>query len=245
MFADLDRKDSPGCALGVLREGVVVYARGYGMANLEHAIAISPSSVFDIGSMSKQFTALSVALLAREGRLSLDDDIRKHLPEMPAYAEPITIRHLLHHTSGLRDYTTYMSLAGWRTEDVATDEEAFDLITRQKGLNHRPGHEYLYCNTGYFLLSQIVRRVSGQSLRDFADARIFRPLGMATTALPRRPHPDRSRAHDGLHAAGGRGIRHRPVGLGADRRRRRPDDDRRLWPLDRQLRRSPGLEDRT
>lgn len=181
VFADLDHEDSPGCALGVVRGGALVYARGYGMANLEHSVPISPSSVFDIGSMSKQFTALSVALLARDGKLSLDDDVRKHLPDMPAYAEPITLRHLIHHTSGLRDYTDYLPLAGWRTEDLATDAQAYGLITRQKGLNHRPGHEYLYCNTGYFLLSQIVQRVSGLSLREFADARIFGPLGMGTT----------------------------------------------------------------
>jgi CubicO group peptidase (beta-lactamase class C family) len=183
VFADLDRKDSPGCALGVLREGALVYARGYGMANLEHGIPNSPSTVLDIGSVSKQFTAFSIGLLEGEGKLSRDDDIRKLLPEMPAYPDRITIDHLLRHTSGLRDYTAYLSLAGWRTEDLSTADEAFDLIVRQKGVNHRPGHEYLYCNTGYFLLSKIVQRASGQSLRDFAAARIFRPLGMASTAF--------------------------------------------------------------
>jgi CubicO group peptidase (beta-lactamase class C family) len=157
VFADLDRKDSPGCALGVFREGATLYSRGYGMANLEHAIANSPSTVLD-------------------------------LPEMPAYSEKVTIQHLIRHTSGLRDYTAYLSLAGWRTEDVSTADEAFDLITRQKGVNHRPGHGYLYCNTGYFLLSRIVERASGQSLRDFPLAEgALHIRARSIVATPLRP----------------------------------------------------------
>ncbi len=181
VFREYDRSDSPGCALGVYRDGKIVYERGYGMANLELGVANAPQTVFDIGSTAKQFTAFSIHLLAREGKLSLDDDIRKWVPEIPSYGKTITIRHLLHHTSGLRDYIETMSLQGVQEADWTTDEEALAAIARQKALNFAPGEEYLYSNTGYFLLSVVVRRVSGQSLRDFAQDRIFGPLGMHHT----------------------------------------------------------------
>ena len=193
LFAQWDKPDSPGCALGVIHNGQLVYKRGYGMANLEYNIPISPTSVFWIASTSKQFTAMSVALLARQGRLSLDDDIRRYLPELPPYQRPITIRHLIHHTSGIRDYSALMFLSGIPTEDVHSDEDMFHLmarqtdedilafIARQRELNFAPGSEHLYSNSGYLLLAQIVKRVSGKSLREFAEENIFRPLGMANT----------------------------------------------------------------
>ena len=181
IFAEYDRSDSPGCALGVYRDGRIVYARGYGMANLELGVANSPETVFDIGSTSKQFTAFSIQLLAREGKLSLDDDIRKWLPEMPSYGKTITIRHLLHHVSGLRDYLVAMELQGLQEEDWTTEQDALDIIARQKGINFPPGQEYLYSNTGFFLLGVIVKRASGQPLREFAQERIFGPLGMRHT----------------------------------------------------------------
>lgn len=178
VFARYDRTSSPGCALGVYRDGRIVYTRGYGMANLEHAIAITPRTVFDIGSTSKQFTAAAIALLAQDGKLSLDDDVRKHIPELPHYQKPVTIRHLLNHTSGLRDYLTLMGLRGVNFDGVTTAKDALDLIVRQKALNFEPGSEYLYSNSGYFLLSIIVKRASGQDLAAFARDRIFAPLGM-------------------------------------------------------------------
>jgi CubicO group peptidase (beta-lactamase class C family) len=181
VFAEYDRSDSPGCSLGVYRDGKIVYARGYGMANLELGVANSAQTVFDIGSTSKQFTAFSIQLLAREGKLSLDDDIRKWLPEMPSYDKTITIRHLLHHISGLRDYLVAMELSGMQEEDWTTEQDALDIITRQKGVNFPPGQEYLYSNTGYFLLGVIVKRASGQPLREFAAEHIFAPLGMRHT----------------------------------------------------------------
>ncbi|HEY1250797.1 MAG TPA: serine hydrolase domain-containing protein [Thermoanaerobaculia bacterium] len=181
IFAEYDRSDSPGCSLGVYRDGRIAYARGYGMANLELGVANSPQTVFDIGSTSKQFTAFSIQLLAREGKLSLDDDIRKWLPEMPSYGKPITIRHLLHHISGLRDYLVAMELSGMQEEDWTTEQDALDIIARQKGINFPPGQEYLYSNTGYFLLGVIVKRASGQPLREFAAEHIFVPLGMRHT----------------------------------------------------------------
>ena len=181
IFAEWDKKDSPGCALGVLQNGKFIYERGYGMANLDYDIPNSPRLVYYVGSDSKQFTAASIALLALDGKISLDDDIRKYVPEMPDYGTPITIRHLVHHTSGIRDQYVLMTLGGLRMEDVFSDSEAIALIARQKELNFKPGDDYLYSNSGYFLLGQIVKRVTGKSLREFADERIFKPLGMTHT----------------------------------------------------------------
>ena len=181
IFVAFDKPTSPGCALGVYNAGQVTYTRGYGMANLEHGVPITPQTVFDLGSTSKQFTAMSVLLLEEERRLSLDDDVRKWIPELPRHAKPVTIRHLLHHTSGLRDYLTLMWLRGVNFDGVTTANDAVSIITRQRETNFEPGSEYLYSNSGYFLLSEIVRRASGKSLAEFARERIFTPLGMAVT----------------------------------------------------------------
>jgi len=182
LFAPWDRTDSPGAALAVIKDGKIIYERGYGMAKLEDDLVMTPSKVFDIGSVSKQFTAACVAILALRGKLWLDDDVRKYIPELPTYERPLTIRHLLHHTSGLRDYNVLLSLAGFRPDaDCPTVEEALAVICRQKNLNYLPGEEYSYTNTGYFLLGLIVERVSGQSLNQFAQENIFRPLGMKNT----------------------------------------------------------------
>ncbi len=181
VFAQYDKPDSPGCALGVIKDGQLIYARGYGMANLEHNVPNGPKLVYDIGSTSKQFTAASIVLLARQGKLSLDDDVRKYVSELSTYQKPITIRHLIHHTSGLRDYLTLFSLAGVSFDDTTTEKDALDLIVRQKGLNFAPGDEWLYSNSGYFLLSMIVKRASGKSLAEFAKENIFDPLGMKHT----------------------------------------------------------------
>jgi len=182
LFAAWDKTTSPGATLAVVKDGRIVYERGYGLAKLEDGIINTPDKVFDIGSVSKQFTAACVAMLVREGKVGLDDDIRKYIPEMPAYERPVTVNHLLHHTSGLRDYNELLSLAGFRPEsDSPTVEEALEVIRRQKKLNYTPGDEYSYTNTGFFLLGQIVERVSGRSLNAFAQERIFKPLGMTKT----------------------------------------------------------------
>ena len=181
LFAAWDNTRSPGCALGVSRNGNLVYSRGYGMANLEYDVAIAPDSIFHVASISKQFTAFSIALLASEGKLGLDDEIRRYLPELPDYRQRITIRHLLTHTSGLRDQWSLLRLAGWRPDDLITEDDVLNMVARQKSLNFVPGAEYLYSNTGFTLLAVIVKRVSGQSLREFAETRIFRPLGMRDT----------------------------------------------------------------
>lgn len=181
VFIALDKPTSPGCALGIYNAGEIAYARGYGSANLEHGILITPRTVFDLGSTSKQFTAMSVTLLEQEGKLSLDDDVRRWIPELPAHPTPVTIRQLVHHTSGLRDYLTLMWLRGVNFDGVTTADDALSLIVRQRETNFEPDSEYLYSNSGYFLLSAIVHRVSGKTLTEFARERIFTPLGMHVT----------------------------------------------------------------
>ncbi|MDQ3548536.1 MAG: beta-lactamase family protein [Chloroflexota bacterium] len=181
IFAEWDRDDSPGCALALIQDGQVAYARGYGMANLEHGVPISSESIFHVASISKQFTDMCVALLAADGMLSLDDDVRQYVPEIPDYGETITIRHLIHHMSGLRDMWDLLRLAGWRSDDLITEADMLWAVSRQTASNFRPGDQYLYSNTGYALLALIVRRVSGKSLRELAQERIFEPLGMTST----------------------------------------------------------------
>jgi CubicO group peptidase (beta-lactamase class C family) len=181
LFAAWNKPDSPGAAIAVIKDGAVVYKRGYGSANLEYNIPITPATVFHVASVSKQFTAFAIALLASQGKLSLDDDIRKHLPEVPDFGKKITIRHLIHHTSGLRDQWTLLGMGGWRLDDVITKEHIMKMVRNQKELNFDPGQENLYSNTGYTLLAVIVERVSGQTFRDYTEANIFKPLGMTNT----------------------------------------------------------------
>jgi CubicO group peptidase (beta-lactamase class C family) len=181
VFADYDKPASPGCMLGVVSDGAFLYTRGYGRANIEHDVAFTPETVFDIGSTSKQFLATSILLLVEDGKVSLDDDVRKYLPEVPDYGQTITIRQLLTHTSGLRDYITLMTLAGWQMEDVTSPALALDLVSRQKALDFQPGAEFAYSNTGFFLASLIVERRSGKGLASFAAERVFRPAGMHAT----------------------------------------------------------------
>ncbi len=187
IFAAWDSTTTPGCALGVARDGRFIYERGYGMANLDYEIPNSPRMVYYIGSDSKQFTAASIALLSLQGRVGLGDDIRKYVPEMPDYGKPVTVSELVHHTSGVRDMYGLMELAGLRLEDVFPDSAALALVARQKELNFEPNTDWLYSNSGYWLLAQIVERVTGASLRVYADSAIFRPLGMAHSHFHDRP----------------------------------------------------------
>jgi len=182
IFSKWDKAESPGCALAVIRDGQIVYKRGYGMADLDHDVPITPSTVFHVASVSKHFTTAAIILLAQQGKLSFDDEVRKYVPELPDFGTSITIRHLIHHTSGLRDQWSLLGLAGWRYSlDLITDEDVLEMVSRQKDLNFRPGEKYIYSNTGYTLLAVIVRRVSGQSFREFTNAQIFQPLGMKST----------------------------------------------------------------
>ena len=181
LFARWQTSDSPGCSVGVSRGGATVLERGYGRASLELGVPITPESVFHVASVTKQFTAMSVLLLARDGRLSIDDDVRRHLPEW-AGPSGVTIRHLLTHTGGLRDAFLLIEMAAPETSRSMHDQ-LVGLLARQRGLSEEPGRRYAYNNGGYVLLAEIVKRVSGQSLRAFADARIFRPLGMRQSHL--------------------------------------------------------------
>ena len=183
LFAQWDTNHTPGCVLAVIRDGAIIYERAYGMADLERDVPLSPRSVFDIGSIGKQFAAMLIALLAQEGKLSLDDRIHQHVPEMPDYGDPITIRHLIHHTSGLLDYCTLMELANMPLENRYFEDELLALIARQTLLNFRPGEEFLYSNTGYFLLSVIAQRVSGKPFTTLLREYILDPLGMKATTF--------------------------------------------------------------
>lgn len=181
VFAEYDTTHSPGVAVAVLKEGEVVFKQGYGMANLEYGIPVTPSTIFHVASVSKQFTTFAVVLLAQEGKLSLDDDVREYVQEVPAFGPTITIRHLIHHTSGLRDQWDLLSLSHWRMDDVITQDDILRLVSRQKDLNFEPGSRYMYCNTGYTLLAVIVERVSKKSLDEYCQENIFQPLGMTNT----------------------------------------------------------------
>jgi CubicO group peptidase (beta-lactamase class C family) len=181
LFVEWNNIDSPGFSLLIIKDSKILHKHSYGMASLEHSIPISTTSVFDIGSTSKQFVAFCIMILVKKGRISLGDEVQKYIPEMTKYKYPIAIHHLIHHTSGIRDYLTLMDLAGMRFENEYPDEEIIELITRQKELNFKPGEEFLYSNSGYLLLGEIIKRVSGQSLRCFAEENIFSPLGMKNT----------------------------------------------------------------
>ena len=181
IFADYGKAGSPGCALGVIQGGNFVYRKAYGTASLELGVPLSPQSVFYMGSVAKQFTAASVVLAAEQGFLSLDDNIRKYVPELPDYGHAITLRQMLHHTSGFRDYEDLLFLSGRHDSDFHAKDEVMELIARQKGLNNIPGDEYIYSNTNYFLLGEVVKRATKKSLADFANENIFRPLGMVHT----------------------------------------------------------------
>ncbi|MBD0319170.1 MAG: beta-lactamase family protein, partial [Gemmatimonadetes bacterium] len=182
IFARFGAPGSPGCAVAVGRDGAPLLARAYGMADLEHDVPNTPETVFEAGSVSKQFTAAAVVLLAQQGKLGLDDEARKYVPELPVYQKPITIRHLLNHTSGLRDWGTVVEVAGWpRGSRAHTHAHVLDVVSRQKSLNFAPGAEYLYSNTGYNLLAIIAERVSGEKFADFTRRTLFQPLGMTRT----------------------------------------------------------------
>ena len=204
VFADYASPGGPGCSVGVIRDGRLVHATGYGTANLDHGIPNGPATIHRIGSVSKQFTAAAIALLSIRGDLDLDAPVRDYISEFPDYPDPPTIRHLVHHTSGVRDYIVLMSLAGNRSEDFFTNQEVLDAINRQRELNFTPGSEFLYSNSGYFLLGEIVARVSGQSLREFAETEFFEPLGMPRTHF----HDDHN------EIVPGRAIGYAPTGGG-------------------------------
>ncbi len=181
LFAEWNKPDSPGAALAVVKDGEIVYKQGYGMANLEYDIPITTTTIFDIASVSKQFAAFTIATLSDEGKLSLDDDIRMYLPDVPDFGVTITVRHLLHHTSGLRDWVQSLVIAGDMMDDVISFKHILKMVRHQKVLNFKPGTEFLYSNSGYNLLAEIVETVTGDSFREWTDTHIFKPLGMTNS----------------------------------------------------------------
>ena len=210
LFATWNRPDSPGCGVGVSRNGAVIYERGYGMASLERKVPITSSTVFHLASITKSFTAMSVLLAAERGLLSLDDDVSKYIPDWSNREHRVTIRHLLTHTSGLRD--AYL-LQGWAPNNGNSNDAFIKILSRQRGLNSVPGAEYQYNNGGYLLLGTILERASGQTLGAFADANIFRPLGMTGAYFngdPVRTAPD----HASGYSPQANGWRLMPEGSG-------------------------------
>ncbi len=199
VFEKYNRTDSPGCALGVYKDGHIAYAHGYGMANLNDDVTITPDTVFHVASMSKQFTAAAILLLQQQGKLSIDDDVHKYVPELPDFGEHITLRHLMHHVSGLRDQWALLELAGWRySQDLITDDDVMSVLVHQKALNFKPGEKYLYSNTGFTLLAIIVKRASGMSFREYTDKNIFQAARHDAHALPRRSRRGHQARRSGL-----------------------------------------------
>jgi len=181
LFSKWNNNYSPGCTVGIVRNDSLIFSKGYGMANLEYEIPNSPATIYHMASVSKQFTAYSIVLLARQGKLQLEDDIHKYLPWFPDLKEKITIRNLLNHTSGIRDQWQLLAISGTRLDDVITQDHIVKLLSKQQALNFKPGEQYNYSNSGYTMLAEIVKSVTGQTLRKFTDSAIFKPLGMANT----------------------------------------------------------------
>ena len=181
LFMKWNQPNHPGGAVGVMKDGNILFSRAYGLASLEYLAPNSPGTIFNTGSVSKQFTAMGIVRLEDQGKLSFDDEIHKFLPELPDFGQPITIRHLLHHTSGLRSLHALFALAGWRDDDSRSNEDLNRIILNQKDLNFTPGSEYLYCNTGYMLMVNIIEGISGEDFKDWMKNNIFDPLDMNQT----------------------------------------------------------------
>lgn len=181
LFSEQVRPGSPGATVGVYQHGKLVFAKGYGLADVEAGTPITPQTRFHVASVSKQFTAFAVALLAREGKIDLDADVRTYLPYVPDFGHKITVRHLILHTSGLRDQWALFEMGGHTLDDRLAQGQIINMVSHQRGLNFEPGTQHSYCNTGYALLAEIVHAVSGQTLRQFTTERMFRPLGMDST----------------------------------------------------------------
>ncbi|MFY0652772.1 MAG: beta-lactamase family protein [Cyclobacteriaceae bacterium] len=181
LFINWNTPNHPGGAVAVMKDGKMIFSRAYGMASLEYLVPNSTGTIFNTGSVSKQFTAMGIVRLEEEGKLSFDDDIHKYIPELPDFGETITIRHLLHHTSGLRSLHALFALAGWRGDDSRTNEDLNRIILNQNALNFKPGSEFLYCNSGYMLMVNIVEKITGEKFKDWMKDNIFDELNMSST----------------------------------------------------------------
>ena len=218
VFADMRRAGSPGAQLAVIQDGEITFSRGYGEAQIEHGVRITPRTVFHVASVSKQFTAMAVTMLAARGALSLDDPVRKHLSYVPLFPHRVTVRQMIHHTSGIRDQWQLLALSGWRLDDVITTDQILGLMERQRELNFEPGAEYLYSNRGYTLLGEVAAAVSGMSFVEFTESEIFAPLGMTRTHF----HDDHR------HVVADRAYSYAPLPAGGDDDGAEADDDARL-----------------
>jgi len=185
LFTPWDVPGHPGGSVGIMFDGDLVYSKAFGLASLEYLVPNSFDTQYNIASVSKQFTAFGICLLHLRGRLSIDDDIRKYLPRLPEFKHVVTIRHMLHHTSGLRSLHTLLALAGWRGDDARTNEDLMRFMRRQKDLNFVPGSEYMYCNTGYILMAEIIEKITGEDFAVWMDKSVFKPLGMHHTYVER------------------------------------------------------------
>ena len=189
LYDSFDNTKIPGgYAAAVICEGQVIFKKAYGFANHEYGIPFTSQSIFDFASVAKQFTGYCMAILLRQESLSFEDDIRQFIPELPDYGQKITMRHLLGHTSGLRDWYPMIKLAGYSEDDTISPEFLMKLICRQYSLNFTPGSQYTYSNSGYFLLAQLIQRLTGKTLREYADEKIFKPLGMISTFIRDDPN---------------------------------------------------------
>lgn len=176
------QSNHPGCQLAISRHGKIIYSKAWGIADLEHPTPLSTASIIEAGSVSKQFTAAAILLLQSAGKLSLQDDVRKYLPEIPDYGKKITLANMIHHTSGLKDWGSLMAFSDWpRGTKIYSNDDVLRIMSRQKSLNHDPGEAFLYSNTNYVLLAIIVQRVTGQSLAEFTTLKIFNPAHMNAT----------------------------------------------------------------
>ena len=186
IFNSWTETNHPGGAIGIMQNGEVIYSKAFGLASLEYQVPNTTETIFNVGSVSKQFTAMGIVLLQEKGLLSIDDDIRKYLPDMPDFGHTITIRHMLHHTSGMRSLHAMLRLAGWRDDDSRTNEDLYRFMLNQKELNFIPGDEYLYCNTGYMLMVNIIENVTKEKFPQWMKANVFKPLGMSNTYVEDR-----------------------------------------------------------
>ena len=200
LFKPWSGLDTPGAAVAIVKDGMVVYRKGFGSAQLEYGIPITPSTVFHVASVSKQFTAMTITMLEAEGKLSTADDVRKYLPDLPDFGTPITIDHFLHHISGMRDQWELLIMSGWPLENVITQEHILDILKHQRDLNFPPGKQYLYCNSGFTLLAEIAAKAGGKPFTELTQEKIFRPLGMTSTHFhldPREIVRNRAYSYDG------------------------------------------------
>lgn len=186
LFNTWTEASHPGGAIGIMQKGEVIYSKAFGLASLEYQVPNTTETILNVGSVSKQFTAMGIVLLHEKGLLSIDDDIRKHLPDMPDFGHPITISHMLHHTSGMRSLHAMLGLAGWRDDDSKTNEDLYRFMLNQKELNFIPGDEFLYCNTGYMLMVNIIENVTKEKFPQWMKANVFDPLGMLNTYVEDR-----------------------------------------------------------